>query len=239
MRPFYKLTILLILIMLLTGSLIQAQAKLTLPESSFDFGNVPQHSTISHDFWIHSTGIDTLKITEVRPGCGCTKAPLGNKILAPGDSALLEIIYSTKNYRNKQAKRPRIYSNAGKGTDIVLFEAFVIRQPDSTFPVIISPFGIDATQYTKAKKKKFDFQISNSSELELKLNLINFPKDIFKIKLPKKLKPGEIKQCRLEIKKEFLAIDLYKSFTIDFTNKKGETFRFTIPVKRNVSFTNN
>lgn len=45
-----------------------AQARMVIPESTFDFGFVPQHSKISHDFWLHSAGTDTLKILKVRPG---------------------------------------------------------------------------------------------------------------------------------------------------------------------------
>ncbi len=42
--------------------------RLTMPESDFDFGYVPQNSTISHSFWLFSTGDDTLKILKVVPG---------------------------------------------------------------------------------------------------------------------------------------------------------------------------
>ena len=42
--------------------------RLTLPESTFNFGYVPQNSKISHGFWLHSTGDDTLKIIKVVPG---------------------------------------------------------------------------------------------------------------------------------------------------------------------------
>lgn len=45
-----------------------AEPALTIPESIFDFGYVPQHSKISHVFWLHSTGTDTLKILNVKPG---------------------------------------------------------------------------------------------------------------------------------------------------------------------------
>ena len=42
--------------------------KLTLPETVFDFGYVPQNATVSHDFWMYSTGDDTLKILSVKTG---------------------------------------------------------------------------------------------------------------------------------------------------------------------------
>ncbi|RKX22238.1 MAG: hypothetical protein DRP51_02780 [Candidatus Zixiibacteriota bacterium] len=45
-----------------------ADPAMTIPESVFDFGYVPQHSKISHVFWLHSTGTDTLKILKVKPG---------------------------------------------------------------------------------------------------------------------------------------------------------------------------
>jgi len=45
-----------------------AEPQLSIPEPSFDFGYAPQNSTISHVFWLHSTGTDSLKIIKVSPG---------------------------------------------------------------------------------------------------------------------------------------------------------------------------
>ena len=45
-----------------------AAPRLTIKESVFDFGYVPQNSEISHTFWLHSTGDDSLKILKVVPG---------------------------------------------------------------------------------------------------------------------------------------------------------------------------
>jgi hypothetical protein len=55
-------------ILLLWVAAAYGAPRLTLPESSFDFGYVPQNSTISHVFWMHSTGDDTLRIIRVVPG---------------------------------------------------------------------------------------------------------------------------------------------------------------------------
>ncbi len=41
---------------------------MTIPKAEFDFGFVPQNSTISHVFWLHSNGDDSLKIIKVVPG---------------------------------------------------------------------------------------------------------------------------------------------------------------------------
>jgi hypothetical protein len=56
-----------VVVLLVAGSLVAAP-RLEIPDRSFDFGYVPQESHISHVFWLHSTGTDTLKILKVVPG---------------------------------------------------------------------------------------------------------------------------------------------------------------------------
>lgn len=45
-----------------------AAPRLDIPDPEFDFGFVPQNAKISHVFWLHSAGTDTLKIVKVNPG---------------------------------------------------------------------------------------------------------------------------------------------------------------------------
>jgi len=45
-----------------------AAPRLTIDESAFNFGYVPQHAKVSHTFVLRSTGDDTLKIVKVVPG---------------------------------------------------------------------------------------------------------------------------------------------------------------------------
>jgi hypothetical protein len=44
------------------------RAQLTITDSLFQFGYCPQSSTVTHIFWLYSTGSDTLKILSVKPG---------------------------------------------------------------------------------------------------------------------------------------------------------------------------
>jgi hypothetical protein len=46
----------------------ESGVELTIIAPEFDFGYVPQNSTISHTFWLYSTGEDTLRIDRVVPG---------------------------------------------------------------------------------------------------------------------------------------------------------------------------
>jgi len=44
------------------------KGRLYLPELEFDFGMVPQASSVSHSFWIQNKGLDTLEIIQIKPG---------------------------------------------------------------------------------------------------------------------------------------------------------------------------
>ena len=50
------------------AALPPSTARLEVPVTSFDFGYVPQGSSISHTFWLKNVGLDTLRIADVRPG---------------------------------------------------------------------------------------------------------------------------------------------------------------------------
>ncbi len=67
MKTFKQLFFILISVLVLAGMAASAP-RLTIAESTFNFGFVPQHSKISHDFWLFSTGDDELKILKVVPG---------------------------------------------------------------------------------------------------------------------------------------------------------------------------
>jgi hypothetical protein len=58
--------------LLLGSAMLVSQAfaapRMTIPEAEFDFGFVPQNSSISRVFWLHSNGDDSLRIVNINPG---------------------------------------------------------------------------------------------------------------------------------------------------------------------------
>ena len=53
---------------LLVIGAVQAAPRLVIPETTFNFGYVPQNSKISHVFWLYSKGDDSVQILKVVPG---------------------------------------------------------------------------------------------------------------------------------------------------------------------------
>ena len=52
----------------LSLSTAMAKAKIDVPETHWDYGNVPQNATLVHDYVVKNIGDDTLRITDVKPG---------------------------------------------------------------------------------------------------------------------------------------------------------------------------
>lgn len=153
-------------------------------------------------------------------------------MLAVGDSTRLEIIFSTKRYKNRVTKRPKIQTNEGPPDKYVQIVSNIVERPDSTYPVIIQPYKLDLSQFTQKVRDKITFEIRNVSDMELDLSLVAAPGGLFELDLPKSVKPGGEVTGTLKLKKEAISESFEKSFTIQLNDEKQS--RFTIPVKRTV-----
>jgi hypothetical protein len=223
-----KFKILLILFLLLVlASLAVAEPKMNIPNDTFDFGYAPQKSQISYRFWIYSVGIDTLQIVDVRPGCGCTKAPLEKKIVPPGDSTFVDITFNTGQSKGKTTKTVSVTTNTAEKERRVSFTAYIVAEGDSTSPLLIKPSALDFASLKD--KKELSFSLENRTGANLSLQLLSAPGENFEIKLPKSIKAGEIAKAKIKLLAKALPQEFVKSFTF-FLNDDHQT-KFTIPVK--------
>ncbi|RKX25124.1 MAG: hypothetical protein DRP45_06650 [Candidatus Zixiibacteriota bacterium] len=142
------------------------------------------------------------------------------------------MILSTKRYKHRIQKSPRIETNEGTQKKKVTIIAEVVERPDSTFPVIIKPYKLDISQFGETIRDEIEFTITNVSEEDLEVQLVDLPQDLFELKLPGEVKAGESAEARLKLNKDMLEESFEKSLTIEL-NDESET-RFTIPVKRTV-----
>ncbi|UCD17453.1 MAG: DUF1573 domain-containing protein [Candidatus Zixiibacteriota bacterium] len=220
------------ILIMITVDFPYARSRLAIPDPDFDFGYVPQHAKVSHVFWLHSTGDDTLKITNIIAGCGCTKIPLKKAELAAGDSAELEVIYSTRTYRGRQTRHPSIMTNMEPKKFQVSFTAEVVPNPEETYPIIISPYTFDISQFNEKERENLNFTITNVSEEDLEISLIDIAPNMFKVKLPRKIRVGKTEKGKIEILDEYRDHEFEKSMTIELSDKAKS--RFTIPIKRKI-----
>jgi hypothetical protein len=231
MRGTAVFTCVLVALLALAVSPIAAPL-LELQESMFDFGYAPQNSQISHVFWLKSIGTDSLKITKVIPGCGCTQAPIEKSDLGPGDSTRLEIIFNTKSYSGAISKSPRIETNTGDSIIRVQIKANCLVRPDSTYPVQFTPYKVDISQFGETVRNEMAFTITNVSDTNLTVTLVYEPAGLFDVTLPKEVKAGKTEQGKVILRPEALEQSFEKSFTVQVGD--AAKTRFTVPVKRTV-----
>lgn len=219
---------LLIAVIFLIVDSISAGPQMTVKQPAFNFGFVPQQSKITYPFWLYSTGDELLKIINVVPGWGCTKAPLGKTELAVGDSTKLEITFDTRNYRNRTIKRPKIQTNEGPIDQYLKIISDVLVNPDSTYPLIISPFKLNIASDNKKSSNEIKFQIKNISDISVSLSKVYVPESLYSVDLPLKIEPGKTFDASIKLTGDGLTSNFENSFTIEADI--GSKYRFTIPV---------
>jgi len=76
-------------------SIAQADEMLTLKETEFDFGKIPQGKPVTHVFEVTNKSNIALKITQVNASCGCTTPTWEkDKTVAPGEKTNITVGYN-------------------------------------------------------------------------------------------------------------------------------------------------
>lgn len=202
-------------------------------ESAFDFGYVPQQAKISHVFKIKSIGDDTLKIIQVIPGCGCTKAPLEKSALAPGETTNLEVVFSTGAYQGRVSKHPKFVTNEPTPEHRLEFLSTVLVRPDSSYPLVIQPRMLDLSGDGSTAQEATTIRITNVSDSPVNLSLIEAPEGWFEVTLPASIPAGGSAEATVRLVEDAGPGTFEKSFTLELNDT--QTSRYTVPVKRKVS----
>lgn len=126
-------------------------------------------------------------------------------------------------------KSPKITTNEGPGFKTVRIMAEVVRRPDSTYPVVMTPHRLDLSQYGEKSKDETKFTIHNVSQEELELTLVSAP-SIFEVKLPSKIKADSQAEASVRLKEAGIDEAFEKSITFEVNDEQHS--RFTIPVRR-------
>ena len=102
---------------------------------TYNWGEItPNDSPLKTKIILKNVGLDTLDITRVKPTCGCTTAPLSKRILAPNDSAELNITLRISASQKKVIKSVYIFSNDPNEGKQTLFLKATVHKPIMILP---------------------------------------------------------------------------------------------------------
>ncbi|MBK8520868.1 MAG: DUF1573 domain-containing protein [Ferruginibacter sp.] len=76
-------------------TIAQADELLTLKETEFDFGKIPQGKPVVHIFEVTNKSNTSLKINNINASCGCTTPEWEkDKVIAPGGNTKITVGYN-------------------------------------------------------------------------------------------------------------------------------------------------
>lgn len=211
-----------------------SNARLEVPETDFRFGYAPQNAKIAHNYWLRNAGPDTLHLSDVRPGCGCTKAPLKKRVLAAGDSTDVEVIFSTGAYSSNTRKSASIIADVPHMVPPLTFSAFPVKNVDSLTPFTVSPplVNLDSLK-DQAMAGSLELQVKNTGTEPLTFKLISSPDDWFAINVPAgSIAPGANESIRVHMIKAVGDEAMNKSFTIEASD--SAMTRYTVPIQKSL-----
>ncbi len=221
---------LLVIAFVLLASQAWAGPQLEIINPTLDFGKVTQDKVVTTDFWIKSTGDETLKIVTLWSGCGCTDIPLTDSTVDPGDSIQCRIIFSTGRFQGLTHKRPTVRTNASEEVIKLSIMAEVILDVEEAWPVVLQPEVLDVSQYGEKSRRLGKFHIVNRSDEDLRITVVDSVLKGFQIRIPDKIKAGETIEGRIRVRDEFLESDFTESITLKVRGR--ESHRYTLPIVR-------
>lgn len=106
----------------------QEQHSLKFTEKDFDFGCVGVDFKVLHDFKLVNQGTTTIKVDTVTAHCDCTEVRFTDSVLAPGDTSIIKIIFSTANLYGPVEKDVKVVYNDPEMTSIMVYYSANIGQ---------------------------------------------------------------------------------------------------------------
>lgn len=89
------------------------QPKLEIPQDYWSFGQIGSKDVVDHTYVLKNTGEAPLTVSRIYTTCGCTTAELTARVIPPGKSALLRLIFDAgfHDTRGQQVRRGIMIEN--------------------------------------------------------------------------------------------------------------------------------
>jgi hypothetical protein len=100
--------------------------KIQMDEDSFDFGEMQQGESVTHDFILKNIGDANLIISTAKGSCGCTVPEWPKEPIAEGEEAIIKVTFNSAGKSGKQNKRVTLVTNAIPNTKVITITGNVI-----------------------------------------------------------------------------------------------------------------
>ncbi len=224
--------ILLISLVLLVASSASAQPKLEIASNRFDFGLMPDQSTVKHTFWFKSVGTDTVRIKKVKTTCQCMAVPLTQDWLAPGDSMPVSVFWNLGRRIGNAGQYPRVFIEGDEEPLSMSLIGQVVGALDKGRPVSIKPFKGEFAITAVKSIDSIGIVLTNHSKEDLEVTVVSFPVDECLMSFPEHIPAGAQSSGYVKLKAKSSDSEFMSSITLEFEGQKKS--RLTIPLRRKI-----
>ena len=95
-------------------------------ETSYNFGEIQQGESVTHDFILKNTGEADLIISAAKGSCGCTVPEWPKNPIAKGEEATIKVTFNSAGKSGKQNKTVTLVTNAIPNTRVIIINGNVI-----------------------------------------------------------------------------------------------------------------
>ena len=208
------------------------QPRFEIAANRFNFGMVPQNSTIANYFWFKSTGLDTVRISQIKTGCDCAHMPLPQNWIAPSDSMLVGFFWETEHKIGSAGKYPYVYWSEQEEPMRLFLTADISLAPDSSRPLSIKPYK---AELSKLGAKSIDSVVINfTSHLETPIvfRIVSVLTEEYSLVLPDSIPPKGTAKALVKLNPAYADKEFAQSVTLEYVASATENKRFTIPIRR-------
>ncbi len=224
----------LILVIFGAAASLSGQPRFEIAANRFSFGMVPQSATVANYFWFKSTGLDTVRISEIKTGCDCAHMPLPKDWLAPGDSMLVGFFWETEHKIGSAGRYPYIYWSEHEDPARLFLTADISLSPDSSRPLSIKPFKAELSRLGAKSIDSVVITFTNHMELPIVPRVVSVLTEEYTFVYPDTIPPNGTAKGVVTLNPAFADKEFTGSVTFEYAASAVENKRFTIPIRRKI-----
>lgn len=209
---------------------IAAGPKIAFNESNYSFGKATQHEILTKRFWIKSVGDKPARIVEALQDCACTELFLKDSTVAPGDSVPLDVSLNTRSFIGFVNKRSHFLIAGSADSTYLMLYAEVMIKPTEAKPLTLAPVHVDVSQFSVKPRRKSVITLTNHSDSDLEISLVDTTAKSFDVTIPQVIKAGGSVEGTIIVKKDRIPRSFAESFAFEL-NDDGRS-RYSVPVVR-------
>ena len=170
-----------------SATFASAAPQIQVQNPSHNFGTLIQGKKLDHTFTVRNSGDSPLKISHIRPACGCTAVNASSPVVNPGKTSEIKVSFDSANFSGSVSKTVAVESNDPSNPVITLTLTGTVSEEIS-----IKPRQLNLGQVRPEVASSTVITVENRGIKPLKLTSIKSPMPQMAIKPDKALlKPGE------------------------------------------------